>query len=471
VVLFALLLGGCGEIYDAVGTLAVAGGLPAPIGKASSELSLVRTGPDRSDDVVHLAMSESEAQLSAAVAGPWVGELDVRFAADASNSSLFYVRGAPGGPAALALTSRRLGQRTATIDVSSLILAEDFEGGDFSIRDKTKWDDPVVQVPAKVGLTVNPQGAHRGGGGLYLDDRDASGGVAEMAEVARLSAVFRPFQDHQFVRAWVKVSPTSIVGEAIPLTMWQGGKEAFYELNLRLPSGTIEPAGYAANGEYLRDESSPPLADGRWHLWETAVLRLGSPSAERSFWLDGQLVSKRTGLQSSTMHFTHDSFGLPWSNDTRFTGVIAFDDVRIGVSAHPSRLAVSLAASAGACAKLTVALHDSMSASPAQAPYDVDVELSGAPDGAFLDSAFVDAACVKQARALTIVEGSTSSFVFVRRTAALRLSARHPDFLPSPEVDVPASTTGCTHAPSQGLAAALFLWLALVRRRAARSAS
>lgn len=443
---FVVSLLSCGEVYDAQGSLTVSGVLPVPLATPSSELTLTRLGPDRAADTVQIALVNDAAVLSNATTGPWTRTVDVVFTAGEASSTPFYVRSDHSGSLEVTLTSARLGQRATSIEVSPLMLSEDFEGGDFSIRDLKKWDDPVVQVPAKVALKVEAAGLHRGAAGLLVDDRDSNNGTNGPGEVARLTAVFRPFQGDQFVRAWVRVAPTSTVGEALPMSMWRTGAAAVYDLNVRLPGGTVEPAGYDSNGVYVRDEPSQPLADGQWHLWETAVLRLGTASAERSFWVDGQLVSKRTGMQSSGMQFTGDNFGLPWSNDLRFTGTIAFDDVRIGVTPHASRLALTAGPRGSACQQVSVILQDSMAEAPAPAPYDVELEV-GSP-------VFSDSACANSMRQATVARGSSSTTFFVRSG---RLSVAHADFLPSPELELsPGSGCACVPVPEVLMALVLF---------------
>jgi hypothetical protein len=151
------------------------------------------------------------------------------------------------------------------------------------------------------------------------------------------------------------------------------------------------------------------LIDGGWQLIEIAALNVGTNNGQRRAWLDGHPAATTTAKWNGRT-LDHFVLGGTWENDSRWTGTVAFDDVRVTDTPPPSTLVVQLpdAGVVGDCLPAVVGLVSSDGAGQ-PAPYLVDVSFSLLG----LDGPYSDSACTANF-ATGLAAGSSMLSVYFR---------------------------------------------------------
>ena len=281
-------------------------------------------------------------------------------------------------------------------------------------------------VQPNVVQSFTPLAAHRGDGGYRLLDNYSTGGNGSQGGIGIASL---PRDATIWLREWVRISPTSINGNAVFTGI------AGQDLRVTAPGGELQLAG-SAGGQFSLFTTTVRL-DGGWHLMELYVEGIGTDAGTRALWFDGVRVARVGSLDFTGLGSNLLQIGEWWSDDRRWTGSLDFDDVRLSVEAPASRLAVREVGRIPGCVQVSVGLEASSTPGTFVPPVrdvlalaTVDGGTLHPPSSGCLGAGTVDGVILL--RAGTVPDAS----FFVRADAPgdLELVVEEPDYLPAREV-------------------------------------
>lgn len=333
-------------------------------------------------------------------------------------------------------------------DAQPYSFADGFETGTLVQSDATpgQWDG-LDQRPG-VELLARAEAAHRGAFGLRVTDTDAS---PQPGDVGSLYWAPSGAEDNVFLRAWVRVMPSSTSGNTVLLQLLSDmpQQQSLCDVAIMMPGAQVYFSGSDSPGSQSSFLSGVSVSDGAWHLLECGLMNIAANVGLRRVWVDGQQVAEASSptVQGPRLRVTELQAGQPWAQDNSFTGTIDIDDVRTSGTPPASTLLLSTISgpfSPGQCILLSLHFTDSEGASAA--PYEphvfdpvqgltppevsVHVDVSGQPDDVVF---FSDRRCENEGSIALATASTTFSFT-ARHTVTL--TARAADYLPSQALQI-----------------------------------
>jgi hypothetical protein len=277
----------------------------------------------------------------------------------------------------------------------------------------------------------------------------------------------------QYVRAWVRLTPTSAMGTAHPMMIHNAAGDTIVELIWDQSAQQFFMQCFDSAGGSTYD----PVAgdDGGWHLLELANVGAGTDAGTCAAAIDGVIGAREDARDFTGLAYGAVLLGEAWG-ELRFTGVLDFDDYRAGAAPLPSRIKVDLpsTADAGACVAARLEVQATFPGAVAAPVEPLPVVLHGA-------SAFDDSQCTRPSAPLALAASAGQPEFFARFDAPgiADVWAETPDLLPlhssvtvnaaehttPPEPGVYIVRCGCHEAAGPLLGAAALVW-ARFRRRA-----
>ncbi len=301
------------------------------------------------------------------------------------------------------------------------LFADDFET-EGAFPDAGGWS--VYGQRTGSALRRGADGAHRGASGLVYEATATGTGNSVCSHLGAHLAPDAGLREAS-VRAWSRMRQTNRGGYAITMFLESDNLTDPTQGGLTGAPHLIHNAEHADGTQFIRN--TMPIDAGTWLLMELSVREcdasgrclalLHVDGRERSRWVIERGTSRITGFGVGSVFCGRE-----------FTGVIDFDDVRLARGPQASTLALSSDGGAvGACSPLRVELRDSFG-TPADAPYDLDVDVS--IDGG---EAFGDDRCTTPGRVRLLKGGrATGAWWRPARAGASWAGASHDDFVSAP---------------------------------------
>ncbi len=318
---------------------------------------------------------------------------------------------------------------------------------DFETCDLSRWNGPEYGAScadAGCQFTADTAAAHRGSCGAHLFDTDGATGSDTETDVwhdaASGSATY-------YARVWFRLMSSSSAGNFELLVIKAWNPSADYEM--AFAGADVNGNAWFLGGHDVSSATAVeqpfggPL-DSSWHLLELGVTGAGGTGATRVVWLDGQRMMSQGSLDWTGHLGGGADLGESWSDDLRYMGQIAFDDLRTSTLPPASRFTVTPGASTvpiGTCAPVDVGLTDSDNAAARAAPYAFSAAMSSGAMGTFAS----DAQCFSTTTSATFAQRATTTRVYFSPSSPgpIVLTASYVDFL-----DGTATITAST--PSDG---------------------
>lgn len=216
--------------------------------------------------------------------------------------------------------------------------------------------------------------AHRGAFGQRLTDTTGGNAAGVQGELRASLATGQQWPTF-FTRAWVRVNGNLNGGNLVLMAV--DGNHRSVSVYIE-PNGTLTLAGYDTNNVFNNEKTDAGCADGGWHLVELAGRGYGSDGGEQLLWLDGDLVTSKSGRDWPDVTIGSFAVGEIFTNQRAFVGSIDFDDVATSLSPLASALEVAAVpvTDAGACIAVSVRLVNSVDGGLSPSPRSMLVGLT-----------------------------------------------------------------------------------------------
>jgi hypothetical protein len=305
------------------------------------------------------------------------------------------------------------------------LFGDDFESGTLLTTDTPpgQWD--VLDPTPMTMLSATLAAAHRGDAGLLLVDNYADAGPAENGNVRKSLAA----SANAYARVWMKLNVTSTggVGDIEPLTLRETSSNQDLATLQVFPDGGMQLSGWDQMGYTFTPVAG--LITGGWQLIELAALNVGTNNGQRRVWIDGHPAATATERWNGRV-VDHFVLGGTWENDSRWTGTVSYDDLRIEDGPQMSTILPTLDAGAlGDCIRVHVDMVDSDGLA---APTPYALTLAVARFGP-IAGPFQDAAC-SVGVSLGVPPGIIAVDLYFRSMmpGAASIGVSHADFLSTP---------------------------------------
>jgi hypothetical protein len=301
------------------------------------------------------------------------------------------------------------------------LFGDDFESGTLLVSEMPpgQWD--VMDLAPMTAIVADPTAAHRGSVGFKVVDNYADAGPGEGGNIRKTI----PMTTSAYARVWMKMNGTSsVVGDIEPITLRETSSNQDLATLQVFPDGGIQLSGWDQSGYTFTPVAG--LVDGGWQLIELAALNVGTNNGQRRVWIDGRPAAMATEKWNGRI-VDHFVLGGTWENDSRWTGTVAFDDVRITDVPPASTLLVTFVdgGAPGDCLGGEISVLDS-DGTMAVFPYAADpgIQVTGPAIGP------LDSTCSMASPPLLAV-GNLLRAVYVRALApgVVTVTTSHPDFI------------------------------------------
>jgi hypothetical protein len=306
-----------------------------------------------------------------------------------------------------------------------VVFGDDAESGTTLTTDVPpgKWDSRRVNMGVTFSAVL---GAGHGGGnsGLQLIDNH---GVATSGNEGYLTKTVSASVD-LYLRFWTSVQPVQLQGIESAVLMSPTGK-FFLEVGLRPADCFI--GGHDLNDIYAESTATGSYLDGGWHLVEASLIGVGSSTAQRTLWIDGEAKVQNGPVDLSGVSVSSLNLGEVYDNDRTFTGTITFDEVRLSTVRPGSTLTMTVAATATLtdCVPVAISLMTSPPSVPAPAPYDAHVTLGPPTAGTFFSDPGCTAPLTPNTASLLADTMTVQVYLRPASVGTMDLSASHVDFV------------------------------------------
>lgn len=403
-------------------------------GAAAGPLQVVRTdsagnpvGAGRSQITVRLVSDSARGEFSLAPSptGAWSKTIDVSVPAESALAPpVFYRDGVVGSPRVVA-SSPGMVSRVQLQRITPFSFHEDFESPALLVNDGGTFHE----VAGPASFAVTPDAAHRGDGGLHIEDRSTDAGF-EHGQLMYLSSPVASSDLH--ARAWVRLTNTASTAGVVVLAVWTGANgQTIGDIILRFPGARVGTQGHDSSGLFAEAPGTKTLGDGTWHLLDLIIEGVGGPNASRRVYVDGELSAEQMPVDLTGMSFAALKVGPLYVKDGVYNGDLDLDDVRVAAVKQATRLRIDapdVDVVAGTCVPIAMGL-ESPDGQPGFLPSlgVTRVTATGADAGVFLDGD-----CLMPTADVTFdaLSASTTFFVSARAPGALSLSASMADVLP-----------------------------------------
>jgi hypothetical protein len=209
------------------------------------------------------------------------------------------------------------------------VFRDDFESGTLLTSDTPpgQWDYKNTSASSPQ-VTLGLTGAAANQGSLWgLRYSDAAGNGSGSGSEPQIGRYFTARSGDYYVRVAFRLSGLGASGSANVVQI-QGTVPSgtMLEVGVENPGPSFFVGGFDSAGQYQSALASTSIPQGEWHVFEAVLRGVGTATASRELWIDGQRVALDSPVAMVGQTFNHLIIGGAWV-DRSFTGTLDFDDV------------------------------------------------------------------------------------------------------------------------------------------------
>jgi hypothetical protein len=303
---------------------------------------------------------------------------------------------------------------------------ESFEGPNLLDSQVPPGNWSSLNAASNRTLIRSSMAAKVGGLGIRVSDNNASMNAG--SSISLSTSTLSTSSASLSMRHWIRLNSTSADGSMVvsQVLSSMNDQASVCDLRVAFPNAQLVVSGVSLTDVFDEQPTTSTLVVGQWHLIECWVRGIGTASATRTAYFDGQLVATKTGLNFSGVTLNEAQVGQPYVYDGRFTGTYDIDEFWTASAPKASKFALEAIGASNTpqrCQTVAYKLIDSEGKlGVSGAAFNASVTTSGA-------ALFSDANCQTPLSSLPFVDGVNAASFYVRvPPGTTTLTIAYPDF-------------------------------------------